>query len=171
MTTFLNRLYAAGTLLAAICMILIAVLTLMQILGRLFGVMVIDAGEIAGYAMAGSIFFALAHTLRTGGHIRVNLLLTRLRGRARQVFEFVCLAVALVLAGMFAIFSVKMTMDSYAFNDVSTGMMPVPLWIPQLTMALGSILFVIALIHELVTMLRGEQPGYIAAESSEGFSE
>ncbi len=171
MTAFLNKLYAAGAILAAICMILIAVLTLVQILGRLFGVQVIDAGEIAGYAMAGSIFLALAQTLRTGGHIRVNLLLTRLKGRTRRTFEFICLAVALCLAVMFAIFSVKMTMDSYAFNDVSTGMMPVPLWIPQLTMAFGSILFAIVLIHELVTMLRGEQPGYLAAESSEGFSE
>lgn len=171
MTTLLNRLYAAGAILAAICMVLIAVLTLAQILGRLFGVITIDAGEIAGYAMAGSIFFALAHTLRTGGHIRVNLLLARFSGRTRQAFEIVCLAIALVLAGMFAIFSVKMTMDSYAFNDVSTGMMPVPLWIPQLTMALGSSLFVISLIHEFVVALRGEQPGYIAAENTEGFSE
>ena len=171
MLTILNRLYAAGTVLAALCMVLIAVLTLAQILGRLFGVLVIDAGDFAGFAMAGSIFFALAHTLRTGGHIRVNLLLTRFSGRVRHVLEAWCLAVALILSGMFAIFSVRMVIDSYAFNDVSTGMVPVPLWIPQLSMALGSILFVIALVHEFILVIRGQEPGYVTAEDAEGYTE
>ncbi|MGD9846008.1 MAG: TRAP transporter small permease, partial [Variibacter sp.] len=129
----LNKLYAAGAILAAICMVLIALLTLAQILGRLLGVLVLDAGDFAGYAMAGSIFFALAHTLRTGGHIRVNLLLIRLPARIRHFIEIWCLGVAIVLSGMFAVFSAKMVVDSYTFNDVSTGMVPIPLWIPQLT--------------------------------------
>lgn len=171
MLTTLNRLYAAGAILAAICMVLIAALTLAQILGRLFGALIIDAGDFAGFAMAGSIFFALAHTLRTGGHIRVNLLLTRLHGRVRRAFELWCLAIALVLSGMFALFSVRMVLDSYTFNDISTGMIPVPLWIPQLSMALGSILFVIALVQEFVHVARGEESGYMRAESTDGYTE
>jgi TRAP-type C4-dicarboxylate transport system permease small subunit len=171
MLTILNRLYAAGAVLAALCMVLIALLTLAQILGRLLGVLVIDAGDFAGYAMAGSIFFALAHTLRTGGHIRVNLLLTRFHGRVRHALEAWCLGAALILSGMFAIFSVRMVIDSYTFNDVSTGMVPVPLWIPQLSMALGAILFVIALVHEFIHVIRGEEPGYVTAENSEDFTE
>lgn len=171
MLNTLDKLYAAGAILAALCMVTIAVLTLAQILGRLFGVLVIDAGDFAGYAMAGSIFFALAHTLRTGGHIRVNLLLTRLPARVRHAVEVWCLGVALILGGMFAVFSVKMVMDSYAFNDVSTGMVPIPLWIPQTTMALGAILFVIALLHEFIHVLRGEEPGYVTAENAESYTE
>lgn len=171
MLATLNKLYAAGTILAAICMVLIALLTLAQILGRLLGVLVLDAGDFAGYAMAGSIFFALAHTLRTGGHIRVNLLLIRLPGRLRHAAEIWCLGAAVALSGMFAIFSAKMVMDSYAFNDVSTGMVPIPLWIPQLTMPLGAGLFVVVLLHEFILVLRGEEPGYVTAENAEGFSE
>lgn len=172
MLAILNRLYAAGAVLAAICMVMIALLTLAQILGRLFGVLVIDAGDFAGYAMAGSIFFALAHTLRTGGHIRVNLLLARFHGRVRHALEAWCLGVALILSGMFAIFSVRMVIDSYTFNDVSTGMVPVPLWVPQLSMALGAILFVIALVHEFILVIRGQQPGYVTAENdTEGYTE
>lgn len=171
MANALNKLYAAGAILAAICMVLIALLTLAQILGRLFGVLVLDAGDFAGYAMAGSIFFALAHTLRTGGHIRVNLLLTRLPVRVRHGFEIWCLAVSLILSGMFAVFSVKMVIDSYTFNDVSTGMVPVPLWIPQSTMAIGAILFAVALLHELILVFRGEEPGYVTVENAETFTE
>jgi TRAP-type C4-dicarboxylate transport system permease small subunit len=171
MLATLNKLYAAGAILAAICMVLIALLTLAQILGRLLGVLVLDAGDFAGYAMAGSIFFALAHTLRTGGHIRVNLLLIRLPTRVRHFIEIWCLGVAIILSSMFAVFSAKMVVDSYTFNDVSTGMVPIPLWIPQLTMPLGAALFVVALLHEFILVLRGEEPGYVTAENAESFSE
>ncbi|MGD9846566.1 MAG: hypothetical protein AB7U47_14400, partial [Variibacter sp.] len=70
-----------------------------------------------------------------------------------------------------AVFSAKMVIDSYTFNDVSTGMVPIPLWIPQLTMPLGAALFVVALLHEFVLVLRGEEPGYVTAENAESFSE
>ncbi len=171
MLTALNRIYAAGAVLAALCMVAIALLTLVQIAGRLIGVLIIDAGEFAGFAMAGSIFFALAHTLRTGGHIRVNLLLTRLSGGVRRAVEIWCLGLAIVLSGMFAIFSVSMVIDSYTFGDISTGMMPVPLWIPQLSMAAGAVLFVVALLHEFVLIIRREEPGYLAAERTETYTE
>jgi len=171
MLTVLNRIYAAGAVLAALCMVLIALLTLAQIAGRLLGVLIIDAGEFAGFAMAGSIFFALAHTLRTGGHIRVNLLISRLRGPMRRLVEIWCLGLAIVLSGMFALYSVWMVRDSYTFNDISTGMMPVPLWIPQSTMAAGAILFLIALVHEFILVVRGDQPGYMSTEGNDEFSE
>lgn len=171
MLTALNRIYAAGAVLAALCMVAIALLTLAQIVGRLIGVLIVDAGELAGFAMAGSIFFALAHTLRTGGHIRVNLLLTRLGGGVRRSFEIWCLGLSTILSGMFAIFSVRMVIESYNFNDLATGMLPVPLWIPQLSMAAGSVLFAIALLHELILAVRGQEPGYLAAERAETFTE
>src|SRR5690606_33165888 len=107
MQAALNRIYAAGAVLAALCMVAIALLTLAQIVGRIIGVLIVDAGELAGFAMAGSIFFALAHTLRTGGHIRVNLLLLRLGGKVRRSFEIWCLGLATILSGMFAAFSVR----------------------------------------------------------------
>lgn len=171
MLTALNRIYAAGAVLAALCMVAIALLTLAQIAGRLAGVLIVDAGELAGFAMAGSIFFALAHTLRTGGHIRVNLLLARMRPSIRRYFEIWSLGLAIILSGMFAVFSIRMVIESYEFSDVSTGMIPVPLWIPQLSMAAGAVLFVVALLHEFILTLRGQEAGYVAAERTESYTE
>src|SRR5918997_2097298 len=89
----LDKVYAAGIILAAIFMVLIAGLTLAQVVGRLFGVVIPDAGDIAGYSMAGATFLALAHTFRSGGHIRVNLLLGRLSPGSRRLTELWCLGV------------------------------------------------------------------------------
>jgi TRAP-type C4-dicarboxylate transport system permease small subunit len=167
----LDRLYAAGAILAAIFLVLIAALTLAQVVGRMIGVLVPDAGDLAGYAMAASIFLALAHTFRSGGHIRVNLLLIHVPRRLRHALECGCLAVLALVGALFAAFSVKLVMDSYEFGDVSTGMMPVPLWIPQVSMAVGALLLEIAVIEELVRVVRGQEPRYERAEGAEAFTE
>lgn len=167
----MHILYAAGAVLAAVFMVLIAALTLFQVIGRTLGTAVPDAGELAGYAMAASIFLALAHTFRGGGHIRVNLLLAHVRPRLRRALEYWCLGVLAIVGGLFAVFAVKLVMDSYSFGDVSTGMMSVPLWIPQISMALGAILLEIAVIEEFVHVVRGNKPRYERAEDGDAFSE
>jgi TRAP-type C4-dicarboxylate transport system permease small subunit len=156
----MRTLYAGGAVLAAVFMVAIAALTLFQVVGRLLGAAVPDAGELAGYAMAAAIFLALAHTFRTGGHIRVNLLLARAPKRLRRGLEYWCLALLSVLGALFAWFAVRMVFDSHEMGDVSTGMLPVPLWIPQIGMAAGAVLFEIAVLEEFVHVLRGHEPRY-----------
>lgn len=168
---FLDKLYAAGGILAAIFLALIAALTLAQVIGRIFGVVIPDAGDIAGYAMAAAIFLALAHTFRTGGHIRVNLLLTRLQPELRHAFECWCLVFLTIVGGLLVVFACKMVMASFEIGDVSTGMMPIPLWIPQLSMAIGALLFEIAIIEEAVCVIRGRKPRYEQAPDAEAFME
>jgi TRAP-type C4-dicarboxylate transport system permease small subunit len=168
---FLDKLYAAGAVLAAIALVLIAALTLSQVIGRVIGVLIPDAGDLAGYAMAASIFLALAHTFRSGGHIRVNLLLAHVGPRLRHALECWCLIVLAVIGALFAAFSIKLVIDSHEFGDVSTGMMPMPLWIPQLSMAVGAVLLEIAVMEELVRVLRGHEPRYERTESPEVFTE
>lgn len=167
----MRLLYAAGAVLAAVFMVLIAAITLLQVLGRMLGLAVPDAGEIAGYAMAASIFLALAHTFHSGGHIRVSLLLTHVGPRLRRALEYWCLALLALVGGLFGVFSIKLVIDSYAFGDVSTGMMSVPLWIPQISMALGAVLLEIAVIEEFVHVVRGNKPRYERAEGAGVFTE
>ena len=45
--------------------------------------------------------------------------------------------------------------DSYDFGDVSIGMVPVPLWIPQAVMVLGLIWLLIALLDALIGLISG----------------
>lgn len=165
----LDRIYRASGALAAFFMVMIAVLTLSQIGGRLIGVQVRDAGEFAGFAMAASSFLALAYTLRTGGHIRVSLLITRLHGRAQRIAEGWCLLFASLAVGSFAWFSITMVWQSYELGDISTGMIGVPLWIPQLGMAVGVVLLEVAFLEECVRFFRGGEPTYRNVEADDHF--
>jgi TRAP-type C4-dicarboxylate transport system permease small subunit len=165
----MQLIYLGGAVLAAICLVLIALLTLTQVIGRAIGVMIVDAGEIAGYAMAASIFLALAYTLREGGHIRVSLLLSHVSPRFRRALEIWCLMSFSGLAIFFAYTCISFVIDSHTFGDVSTGMVVIPLWIPQTPMALGTVLLAMALVQETIRVLRGHQPIYETKES-QGFS-
>ena len=109
----------------------------------------------AGYCMAAAGFLALAHTLKRGEHIRVTLVLEHVSPRLRRGFELWALAAATVLAIAFAWYSVRLTFQSWQFNDISTGNDATPLWIPQLAMASGTIVLAIAFIDELMREWRG----------------
>jgi TRAP-type C4-dicarboxylate transport system permease small subunit len=118
----------------------------------------------AGYLMAASGFLALAHTLKRGEHIRVTLLLSHLKGNTRRGMELWALSAATALAALFAFYSARLAWHSRQFNDISTGNDATPLWIPQLAMALGALILLVAFIDELTLELRGER---LAAGSGE----
>src|SRR5258707_11870467 len=93
MRTALERAYDAAAWLAATCMIGLLAMVLLGIAGRQFHFYLPGTDAYAGYLMAGAGFLALAHTLKRGEHIRVTLLLGRLRGGARRAMELWALSV------------------------------------------------------------------------------
>ena len=96
--------------------------------------------------MAAAGFLALAHTLKRGEHIRVTLLIASLKGEAKRALEIW----ALFGASLFAFYSGKLAWESYTLHDVSTGNDATPLWLPQLTMAIGTAVLAIAFVDELL---------------------
>ncbi len=106
--------------------------------------------------MAAASFLALAGTLVQGDHIRVTLVISRFTGTKRRAFEIFCLILAIAISGAFAFYSVKMAWWSWKFNDISTSNDATPLWIPQLGMAVGTVIFCIAYVEELVLVLLGK---------------
>ena len=151
----LDFLYDATAWLAALAMIGVLVMVLSSILGRLLDFHLPGTDAYAGYSMAAAGFLALAHTLRKNEHIRVTLLIGRLTGGARRGLELWALTAAVLLAGLFAWFSLRLVWQSHQFNDMSTGNDATPLWIPQIAMAVGTVLLFVAFVDEWVQELRG----------------
>ncbi|MCS6944413.1 MAG: TRAP transporter small permease [Sutterellaceae bacterium] len=165
MRGLLDRAYDVAAYLAAVCLIGLLAMVLLSIAGRLFHFFVPGTDAYAGYLMAACGFLALAHTLKRGEHIRVTLLLARLRGRLRYGVELWALAVTAILAAVFAWFSLRLVWQSWVFKDVSTGTDATPLWIPQLAMAAGACLFAVALIDECIGQLRRRRAPHMPAEA------
>lgn len=151
----LETLYTAAAYLAALFLIGTLAMVLLGICGRFFAFQVRGTDAYAGYFMAGSGFLALAHTLARGEHIRVNLVLEHAGRRLRRALECWSFGAASVLAIAFACFSVRLAWQSYVLNDISTGNDATPLWLPQLAMAAGTVIFAIAFVDQFVRELMG----------------
>ena len=151
----LDTLYNAAAYLAALFLIGTLIMVRLGIFGRLLDFQVRGTDAYAGYFMAGSGFLALAHTLNRGEHIRVTLILEHAGVNGKRWLERWSLAVAVVLTLAFAWFSSRLAWQSHAFHDISTGNDATPLWIPQLSMAVGNIVLAIAFIDQFVGELTG----------------
>ena len=165
MRAYLDRLYDAAAYVAAFFMIGTLAMVLVGIVGRLLNWYVAGTDSYAGYCMAASGFLALAHTLKRGEHIRVSLVLEHVGVRARHGLEVWALAVASVLAGAFAFYSVRLAVQSWQFNDISTGNDAMPLWIPQIPMAIGTVVLFIAFVDELIGEWRGRRRVAVPTEA------
>jgi TRAP-type C4-dicarboxylate transport system permease small subunit len=157
MRRFLDALYDAAGYLAALSLIGTLAFVLIGITGRIFNFHMRGTDAYAGYCMAGAGFLALAHTLKRGEHIRVTLLLQAVQGKAHKALELWSLGAAVLLAALLAWFSVRLAWQSWTFHDMSTSTDATPLWIPQISMALGTLILLVAFIDEFALEVRGER--------------
>jgi TRAP-type C4-dicarboxylate transport system permease small subunit len=164
MRRLLDRLYLFAAALAGLCLVLMTLLILAQVVGRWFDVLVPSTEDFSGFLLAAASFLALPHALREGAHIRVTLVISRLAAGKRRVVEILVLLLALPLMSYIAWSLGFMVYESWQYAELTQGYVPVPLWLPQLPVALGAALMVIALLDELQMLLRQGQTRYQQVE-------
>jgi TRAP-type C4-dicarboxylate transport system permease small subunit len=145
MVPALERVYAIAGYLAAASLFCIFLTTMLQMTTRIIGINLRGLTDYAGYFMAASAFLAFAHTFNHGSHIRIELFLSMM-GRMRvwgERFSFLCATLATIWLTYFVW---SMVYWSWQLNDVSQGMDATPIWLPQLSMAVGATVFAIAVL-------------------------
>jgi TRAP-type C4-dicarboxylate transport system permease small subunit len=161
MRRLLDALFEWTGRLAALFILAIFLLMIFASIGRMAGWRVGGVNDIVAWFCAAASFFAMAHAFKHGDFVRVTLLIEKLAPAPRRVLEVVSLSVAAVAVGYLAWWAARFTYESWEFKDIAGGMVPIPIWIPQLSFVIGSILFVMAVLDELVIVLRGGKPTYI----------
>jgi TRAP-type C4-dicarboxylate transport system permease small subunit len=149
-----DAMYRAAGALAAVFLVITLAMSVAGIAGRLLNFQVRGADAYAGYAMAASSFLALAYTLRRGEHIRVTMVLAKVPARISRKIDLLAHLVGTALSIGVAAFSVDLVWTSYSLNDVATGIDATPMWIPQLSMAIGTAVFAAAMLDSLMATLR-----------------
>lgn len=135
--------------LSGLAMIATFVAIMLNILARIFGWNLPGLDGYAGYAIAAALFLALPATLQGNEHIRATLLLDHVRPGIRGVLEMVALLLGVGISAFLAWFAVRLVWVSYTLHDVAPTGDATPLWIPQLSMALGCVGFALAFIQAL----------------------
>lgn len=162
MRKLLDGLYAAGGMLAAACVLAIFLLMIGAALGRWLEWRVGWVNDVVSWLCAAAAFLGMAYSFRNGDFVRVTLLLESVRPSLRRVFEVGSLAVAAVAVGYLGYWAARFTWESWQFNDIAGNMVAIPIWIPQMSFVVGAALFVLAVLDECVTVLRGGKPSYVA---------
>ncbi|PAU77218.1 TRAP transporter small permease [Halomonas salipaludis] len=177
MTFKFDKLYRLGAWGAAACMVTICTLVALQVAFRVvdallvlvglrrLGLSITGVSEIAAYLLVGATFLGLAYTFVHHAHIRVTLLISRLPSTIRVWFEVFGLIVALAISLLLGYGLIELARESLEFNDVSSGFLSIPLWIPQTVLATSVGLLALALAEALIMALR------IAARDPSSFRE
>ncbi len=155
----LNRLafgfYKILLVLSGLAMVGTFVSIMLNILARFFGWNLPGLDGYAGYAIAAALFLALPATLQTNEHIRATLLLDHVSPGVKGKLELLSLLLGLGISGYLAWFAVRLVWVSYTLHDVAPTGDATPLWIPQLSMALGCVGFALAFAQALWSRLSG----------------
>ena len=166
MRKFLDGLYKGGGILAAICLMIILVIIVAQMIARWAGISFPGSTAYAGYFMAAASFLAFAYALNANSHIRVSLLLNAM-GKYRYWGEVWCFAIGTAASCYLAFHAIEHTYASWTWNDISQERDKLPLWIPQVPVAVGAVLMAIAFIDNFISLLTRKNHN-LNAEKLEG---
>lgn len=158
---WLDRLYLWAGDVGAACIALICVLMVVQSLGRQFGISTGALNDVVAWLCAGAAFLTMAHAFKHGDFVRVTLVLEKLSPAVRRRYELTGLFIGAVGLAYLSWWACAFTYDSWRYQELAQGLWAVPLWIPQLSFALGSVLFFLALVDEFFLVLGGDIPTYV----------
>ena len=112
------------------------------------------AWEYSSYLMAACFTFGAAMTLRAGGHIRVTLVLGRLRPPARRLLEIAASLVATCFVGFLALAMARFAYGAYERGQTSISS-DTMLWIPESVVAFGMVLLALQFLARFIQALLG----------------
>ena len=166
MRRVLDGMYLGAGWLAGLCIVAICLLITAQIgfniAARLGGAgwtyTIPSYADFSGYLLSTASFMALAHTLRAGAHIRVGLVVQRLPQGLRWIVELLTLGAATAFSVFATFYAARLMEESWRYGDKSTGIVAIPIWMPQGFMVLGLGLLTVAFIDTLIQSLRSRLP-------------
>lgn len=159
--TVLDAAYDGAGALGASCIAAICVLMVAQTLGRQLGFPTGAINDLVAWLCAAAAFLTMAHAFKHGDFVRVTLVLEKCTPARRRQLELACLGVAVASIAYLAFWACRFTWQSWEFHEVAQGLWVVPMWIPQLSFAAGSLLFLVAVVDEFVIVLRGGEPTFV----------
>jgi TRAP-type C4-dicarboxylate transport system permease small subunit len=121
---------------------------------RVFNAPFLFVEELSGYAVLAIVFLGLAYTMKEGGHVRVEVIIERVRGRAHTGLQAACV----VLAGFWAVVllggMVYQVSEYWTQRVLSFAYLQTPLWIPGSLMVVGAALLVLQCLALLLRLKR-----------------
>ena len=154
LTRFLDRVYLGMGYLCGTMFLLLALFITYQVIARKFDIIMAPGMDLmSGYTMAMASSWAFSYALRTGSHVRIDVLLPFMSPRVRWWADQTALASIVFFVGITSWKTWAMVMKSHEIGAVTNTYPLVPLWIPQVFVAIGFSMLAFTAIHMMIDML------------------
>jgi len=107
------------------------------------------ADEFSAYLLVACVFIGLAYTMKEGGHIRVEVVISRIRPQAAKWLRLITLLVALGVTVILFITSFEFLQSSIRLELKSESWLQIPEYIPKMALPVGLFLFFWQLLVEV----------------------
>lgn len=142
---FVHKLSLWGAYIASVLLISLVVLIMTEIIGRhFFNTSTMIADEYSGYLYLASIFLGLAYTFENNAHIRINIITSKLSKRTNKYIDIFASFITSVVLIFILYRSILFTYDSYDMEMLSENVSETPLYLTQIVMPIGIILFILS---------------------------
>ncbi len=156
--SFNDKLQNFGAYLSSFLFLALVVLIMSEIILRsFFNVSTMIAGEYSGYFYLASVFFGLGYTFKEDGHIRITILTSKLSPPKRRAVDIFAGTITLLLITFIFYRTILMVKESYDFDMVSETVSETPIYLTQLALPIGLLIFCIAILTFILKRIKGDQ--------------
>lgn len=157
MINLIDKLSKIAGMISAIFMVLIVVLVNLEIIVRtLFNKSTHIADEYSSYFLVVVVLMGLAYAMRHDAHIRVEVIRTRMNNSIKRSIDILCFLFAIILSSYATYYAIFMTHDVYVVGVTADSISETPLYLPQLIIPVGLILFILQLMASLIRRLQND---------------
>ena len=145
---------SALNLIAALVILAVMFIGVFQVFGRkLINFPVPGYVDVIEFVMTVFAFISIAYTQRLGGHVRMEIILKRLRGRVLWLVEFLGTLTVLVIVGILAWFGYEHFLRAWTIGDSSIDIQ-IPIWPSKLLVPIAFAILLVRLFIQLLGFLR-----------------
>ncbi|NYT66428.1 TRAP transporter small permease [Alcaligenaceae bacterium] len=105
--------------------------------------------EVTMYLMGYITFMGAAYALKEGSHVRVDMLVQKLKPPMRQAVATIVNICMVILVATLTWLSYEFFIDAWSSNEVSDTLLSISLWIPYLFFFLGMAWLLVVLIIQI----------------------
>jgi len=145
--------YWLAQLAAVTTLLLTAVVTYSVILRYAFNAAPSWSDELASYCLLWMGFLGLAYTLNTGAHIRINVFIDRMSPVLRRYVEISIWIIGVVFGALLFLGCLSEVRNFIHRGTHSTEGLNIPLFWPAIPMVLGSGLFTLAMVAQVLRLV------------------
>ena len=154
LTRALDRTYLAMGYLCGAMFLLLALFITYQVIARKAGwIMAPGMDLMSGYTMAMASTWAFSYALRTGSHVRIDVLLPFMGTKTRWAADWLALGSIVFFISVTSWKTWIMVLKSYDISAVTNTYPLTPLWIPQTVVAIGFSMLTLTAIHMMTDMI------------------